>query len=270
MLTTKIFSNSKDVAGVALAINHAKFGMMIEMDNDSISRIEKRLNSKTLMPTTKQVAAWKEEIETLKAEIKTLTTQFDATQENYDTVVNGMVAPSDKGYSNDRNVVVRFLRIMASASNSKLEKYALKGYEWDESLASAFDTIHLFDDNNTSENGKIKASKSVKQAYADAENLIDKTLRDAFSLPVATDYNSAFRCKFNATTLKMLHESYVRGLSNKYKFSKDEDNDDIEYKSTKARTLIQVKVKKDGTRVYNYNGFNEVVTKLVIAKIAEA
>ena len=259
--------NDENALHLGIAVKFEQLDMTLSVISDKIVSLNKKIENKNGKLTIAQVEGYKSEKAELEKEMQEINAKVAECRPFYDLVVGEMVKTEGE-YANSEKAVRNILRVIASAENTKLEKYALMDFVDDstlETLFNAFETCHTLVSCN--EVGIASATKEVKKAYADAESTIQSILKNALSLPFATPYTEKIRVKFNGTSMHKLHESYVKSYSNKY--DKDKKENTITFKSCNARTIIQKKEDKDGKVKYNYTDFAKTLCVLAIEYIAK-
>lgn len=244
------------------AVNHEKVSMLILQCDDTIARLEKRLENKEKAEDSTQV-----EIDALKAEIEEarnlrsdLETKQVASLEVYNAVMKAMTDENSLGYGNKKTVVSTVLRVLATWDNAGLVKYAITPAFRSPALYEALQAIHV--NSLAGEFGNITMSKDVKEAYKKASVELEKIVKTTFSLSVETPYTEKTRVKITAEDKKLLNDCYVKGFSNKI-----EANDDgvVSFKKRTVNTLVKEKVnKKTGEKTYNYSGLASTIANIVI------
>ena len=234
--------------------------MTKKMNLDAIAKQAKIVANEKGNYDEDEVATAQAKIDKLEAENEKLDATMEELRTVYDSVIEAMTVPNDKGYSNNADTVRTVLRVVACAENSKLYKYAIIPAFENEDLYNALEAIHV--NNEVTEEGYSTNSKERVALYKSAQEQLDNIMRDTFSLPIATPYTTALRVKLNAQDRKVLHDVYVKGFSNK--FEKDDDGT-ITFKSRKYNTAVKKNRKGD----IDYSGLATDIAKLVIAKYAE-
>ena len=254
-----------------IAVKFEQLDMTLSVISDKIVSLNKKIENKSGKFTVAQVEGFKSEKEELEKEMQEINARIEECKPIYDIVLAEMTTPTttENGtFQNSETAVRNILRIIASAENTKLEKYALIDFvnnDTLETLFNAFETCHTLVASN--EVGIASATKEVKKAYSEAEATIQSILKNALSLPFATPYTDKVRVKFNGASMHKLHESYVKSYSNKYNKNKKEDT--IAFNSCNARTIIQKNTDKDGNVTYKYADFAKTLCVLAIEYIAK-
>lgn len=270
MLKTNIFAatiNDAQRVEFATAVSYSEFIMLIELAQAQISGLEKKIesNKKPMKNgfykyTDNEIKGFEDKINALKEDIKGYEDKVSECKKSYDKVVKGMAVGD-----NVKENVVRLLRLIATAGNSKLEKIALQSLNGDEELYKALEVCHDYT-NAITDDGVMSLTKKVKDNYKIAQGAIQKILKVSLSLPTANEYTGEVRIKFDKNRIYMIQDAYVQGYTNK--FSKDDDGS-ISYSGTVAKTLISAKTDKEGNTTYNWDRFNKVVCTLAVGVIAE-
>ena len=270
MLKTNIFSatiNDSQRVEFATAVSYSEFIMLIELAQSQIQSLQKKIesNKKPMKNgfykyTENEIKGFEDKIAQLKEDIKGYEDKVSECKKSYDKVIKALVVGE-----NSKDNVVRLLRVIATANNSKLEKIALQSLNGDAELYSALEVCHDYTTAVT-EDGSKTMTKKVKDNYKLASGMIQKILKVSLSLPTPTEYTDEVRIKFDKNRIYMIQDAYVQGYTNK--FSKEEDGS-ISYNGTTAKTLVSKKTDKEGNDTYNWDRFNKVVCTLTVGVIAE-
>ena len=270
MLNTNIFASTitdAQKAEFASAVSYSEFIMLIEVAQAQITGLKKKIESNKKPQkngkyrfTEAEVQAFIDKIRSLEADIKEYEGKVAEFKPTYDKVMKAMVVGD-----NSKDNVVRLLRVIATANNSKLEKIALQSLNGDIELYNALEVCHDYTTSVT-EDGAKTMTKKVKDNYKLASGTIQKILKVSLSLPTATEYTGEVRIKFDKNRVYMIQDAYVQGYANK--FTKEEDGS-VSYSGTVSRTLITKKTDKEGNDTYNWDKFNKVVCTLTVGVIAE-
>ena len=250
---------------LATAVKFEELDMTLTLTNDSIKSLEKKIENKNGKYTVQQVEGFKSEKELLEQEVSNITSKVEEVRPVYDLVIARMTEENEEGYANRLENVRNIFRVMATAENSKLEKYALVETVGSVELYDALEKCHSF--SNINDNGNRVQGKALKDAYEKAEGEVRSILKNALSLPVATYYTDTLRVKFKGASMAKLHECYVKSISNK--FEKEEDGT-INFVGHKVSTLISAKTNKNnGETTYNFSALATVVVKLTVEYLAK-
>lgn len=264
MLEIKFKTNAteNDKTAFGIAVHCAGVKMTISMLEDQISALDKKIENKNGTYTEDEVSGFESKREVLESDREDMLTKEADLLSVYESVRDSMI----EGGSIPENVD-NVLRCIAAAENSKLEKYALPNLGTVE-IYNYLTTCH--DLKATSENGKVTMSKAVKNAYVAAEDAVQRALRESLSLE-ESDYTEKLTIRFNKTDMRLIHETFITGFSNKYSVTKDDNGNEIsrEYKGVNVAKSIAVKTTKDGDTKYNFTKFNTVIARLVIGKLAK-
>lgn len=251
---------------LATAVKFEELDMVLSLNNDSIKSLEKKIENKSGKYTCEQVEGFKSEKKLLEEEIAKIEEKVAEVRPIYDKVIAEMTKiPEGSEYGNKLENVRNILRVIATADNTKLEKYALVESIGTSELYEALEKCHSFD--NVTDNGNRVQGKALKDAYVKAESEVRSILKNTLSLPFATYYTESLRVKFNGTTMAKVHECYVTGISNKYE--KDKESGDITFKGHKVNTLISAKTDKSGNTTYNFTKLATLIARLTVEYIAE-
>ncbi len=254
-------ATKEDRTAFAVAVQYSGLTMSISMTEDQIGSLEKKIENKKGTYTTAEVEGFKAKKILLEADLENFQEDAASIIGVYESVRDAMIENgSDEG--NVDNV----LRCIAAAENSKLEKYALKNLGTVE-IYNSLATCH--DIKRSNDLGGQIMGKAEKAAYASAEDAIQRALREALSLE-ESPYTEKLTVRFNKTDLRLIHETFIKGFSNKYEIEKDDKGNEISrtYKGVKVAKSITTKKTDDGMK-YDFRQFNTVVARLVIGKLAK-
>ena len=254
--------NDEQTIELATTVKFEELDMILSLNNDNIKSLSTKIENKQGKYTEEEVEAFKVQKQKLEAENLAINERVEEARPVYEKVLEAIANSGNgefcNGVDNTRNV----LRVVACAENSKLFKYALLSAIDNDDLFNAMEVCHNIDNNN--DLGGTKQTKEVKEAYKKAENQIQNILKTTLSLPFASDYTDVCRNKYNGADLKLLHECYVVGFSNKYDVK---DNSTV-FTGREVKKLINKKVNSKGEVTMNYKKFAEAICKLTIAKIS--
>lgn len=246
--------NNENTANFALAVKYAECDMNIQLLFDDLNKIIKKLQKEDISKEEKDfLVSQKKEI---SSNIEDIEVHMVSLEPAYVKVVENIT-----NAGNSEEVIVRMLRMISSAGNNKLMKYAVQDLA-DTELYEALENIHFLSKEN--EYGMTIQSKAVKQSYKNAKIRLETILKQSFSLSFENDYTTKVNAKFNSSDLKMLNECYVTGIRNK--FSSKEDGS-INFDTTVVNTLVSKKTnKKTGKTTYNMNKLFKVIADLALVK----
>lgn len=243
------------------AVAHENYDMNIQLLNDSIAKLEKKIANENNSYTIEEVQAFESQLEDAKESRAEFETKKAETLEIYTKVVDTMTIKNKDGFGNKKDVVRTVLRVLATWDNSKLVKYAIIPCFTSPQLYNALETIHIL--STADEDGQIILTDDVKKAYKNASNELESIIKNTFSLPFATEYTDKTRVKMNADDKKLLNDCYVKGFSNK--FEEDEKSGVITFKKRQINTLVKVKKdRKTKELVYDYSGLASTISNIVI------
>ena len=242
------------------AVAHENYEMTIQLLNDTIAKLEKKIANDNGTYTDEEVQAF----ESQKIELEESRTQYEeksaSTLEVYNKVVDAMSIKNKDGFGNKKDVVRTVLRVLASWDNSKLVKYAIIPAFESPALYEALEAIHI--NSVANENGELSMTKEVKDAYKKASAELESIIKNTFSLPFETVYTSKTRVKLNAEDKKLLNDCYIKGFSNK--FDTDDDGN-VTFKKRQINTLVKAKKnRKTGEVSYDYSGLASTISNIVI------
>lgn len=242
------------------AIAHENALMNIQMLNDSISKLDKKIENKNGDYSEEEVASFKAQKDKLEKSRDKFEEVSNDTLEVYTKVVDTMALKNENHFGNDKDVVRTVLRVLASWDNSKLVKYAIIPAFESKELYDCLETIHV--NSKCGENGELSMTKEVKEAYKKATDELDRIMKVTFSLPFATPYTDKMRIKLDAEDRNLLHKCYVKGFTNKY--TVNEESGTVEFSKRIINTLVKATKCKDGTMKYNYSGLASTISNIVI------
>lgn len=242
------------------AVTHEKSNMMLQLTDDTIAKLEKKIANENSTYSEEEIEAFKTQKESAENLRKELEEQSAATLEVYNKVVDAMTKKTENGFGNKKDVVRTVLRVLATWDNSKLVKYAIIPAFESPALYEALETIHIT--SKTRDNGELVMSEEVKTAYKNASTELESIIKNTFSLPFETEYTSKTRVKMTAEDKKLLNDCYIKGFSNKF----DTDNDGIvTFKKRQINTLVKVKKdRKTGETIYDYSGLASTICNIII------
>lgn len=242
------------------AVAHENYEMSIQLLNDSITKLEKKIANEKNLYSAEEVQAF----ESQKLEAEESRSKFEKksadTLEIYTKVVDAMSVKNKDGFGNKKDVVRTVLRVLASWDNSKLVKYAIIPAFQSPALYEALETIHIT--STAGENGELTLTEEVKSAYKNASKELESIIKNTFSLPFETEYTSKTRVKLSAEDKKLLNDCYIKGFSNKF----DTDDDGVvTFKKRQINTLVKAKKnRKTGETTYDYSGLATTISNIVI------
>lgn len=244
----------------AHAIAHENASMSIQLLNDTIAKLEKKIANEKGTYSEEEVQAF----EVQKIDLEESRAKFEEshaeTLEVYEKVVANMSTRNENGFGNSKDVVRTVLRVLASWDNSKLVKYAIIPAFESPELYNALETIHI--NSKAGENGNITMSKEVKDAYKKASNELESIIKNTFSLPFATNYTDKTRVKITAEDKKLLNDCYIKGFTNKFDV---DDDGNVTFKKRTINTLVKAKKDRKTQEVtYDYSGLASTIANIVI------
>lgn len=244
------------------AVAHEKSAMLIQLINDSIEKLDKKIateNNENKVYSEEDYAAFKKQREELESAKKEEEEKSANTLEVYTKVVNAMSLKNEHGFGNHKDVVRTVLRVLATWDNSKLVKYAIVPCFESPVLYETLETIHVL--SKADEDGRISMTKDVKEAYKNATKELESIIKNTFSLPFATLYTDKTRVKMDSEDKKLLNECYVKGFRNKF----DEKDGVISFRERQINTLVKAKKnRKTGKTEYNYTALATTICNIVM------
>lgn len=243
------------------AVEYESAGMNIHMLDDTISKLNNKIENKNNTYTAEEVQAFQSQKNTAIES----RTKFEATQSElsdiYNKVVSAMSEKNDDHFGNNKDVVRTVLRVLGTWNNSKLVKYAIIPTFQSPALYEALQAIHI--NSKAGEDGNITMSKEVKEAYKKASQELETIIKTTFSLPFETPYTTKTRVKLTAEDKKLLNDCYIKGFSNK--FDVDDEAGTVSFKKRQVNTLVTAKKnRKTGETEYNYSGLAGTIANIVI------
>ena len=243
------------------AISHESADMNIQLLNDSIAKLEKKILNENNSYSAEEVQAFQVQL----ASAKESRTKFEDSQaqtlEAYNKVVSAMSEKNADHFGNSKDVVRTVLRVLATWDNSKLVKYAIIPAFQSPVLYEALEAIHI--NSKAGDDGNIVMNKEVKEAYKKASQELETIIKTTFSLPFETPYTSKTRVKLTAEDKKLLNDCYIKGFGNK--FDVDDEKGTVSFKKRQVNTLVKAKKnRKTGETTYDYSGLASTIANIVI------
>lgn len=243
------------------AITHENALMNIQLLNDSIAKLEKKIENKDNTYTEEEVSAFQSELDKLVTSREKFEKTSDDTLEVYTKVVDTMTIKNENHFGNSKDNVRTVLRVLASLSDSNLMKLAIIPRFESHELYDCLETIHI--NSMCGEDGQLSMTKAVKDAYKEANAHLDTIMKETFSLPFETPYTEKMRVKLTAEDRKLLHDCYIKGFKNT--FSVDEKTGMVDFVNREVNTLVKAKKnRKTGEVTYNYSGLATTIASIVI------
>ena len=263
MLSINFKNNAtvNDQAAFSQAVKYAGLSMTLELVSDQISALDKKIENKGGKYTTDEVEGFKSKKTLLEVDKETFEEEAAGIIAIYETVKDSMVESGSIPENVDN-----ILRVIAAAENSKLEKYALKRL----GTVEIYNNLMACHDlSRSNDNGLAIIGKNDRAAYDAAQDAIQRELREALTLEESA-YTEKLTVRFNKTDMRLIHETFIRGFSNQYEVTKDDQGNEVSrvYKGVKVSRSIMTKKSKDGDVKYNFGKFNETIARLAIGKIA--
>lgn len=248
-------------ANFNVAITHENALMSIQILNDSIDRLDKKIENKDNTYTEEEVSAFEAQRSKLVVSREKFEEVSASTLEVYTTVVKDMTVKNENHFGNSNENVRTVLRVLASLSDNNLMKLAIIPRFESPELHDCLETIHV--NSMCGEDGQLSMTKAVKDAYKEANAQLDTIMKETFSLPFETPYTDKMRVKLTAEDRKLLHDCYIKGFKNT--FSVDEKSGVVEFVDREVNTLVKTKKnRKTGEVTYNYSGLATTIASIVI------
>lgn len=243
------------------AISHESAGMNIQLLNDTIAKLEKKIANENDNYSAEEVQAFQVQLDSATESRTKFETSQAKTLEVYNKVVTTMSEKNADHFGNSVDVVRTVLRVLATWDNSKLVKYAIIPAFQSPELYEALQAIHI--NSKAGDDGNLVMSKEVKEAYKKASAELETIIKKTFSLPFETPYTDKTRVKITAEDKKLLNDCYIKGFSNK--FDVDDEKGTVSFKKRQINTLVKVKKnRKTGEITYDYSGLASTISNIVI------
>lgn len=243
------------------AVQHESCNMNIQLLDDSIAKLEKKIANENDNYSAEEVQAFQVQLDSANESRSKFETSQAETLEVYNKVVTAMSEKNADHFGNSVDVVRTVLRVLATWDNSKLVKYAIIPAFQSPELYEALQAIHI--NSKAGDNGNLVMSKEVKDAYKKASQELETIIKKTFSLSFETPYTDKTRVKLTAEDKKLLNDCYIKGFSNK--FDVDDEKGTVSFKKRQINTLVKVtKNKKTGEMEYNYSGLASTISNIVI------
>lgn len=243
------------------AVEHESRNMNIQLLDDTIAKLEKKIANENGNYSTEEVQAFQVQLDSAKEARTNLEKTQAETLEVYNKVVAAMTQKNADHFGNSADVVRTVLRVLASWDNSKLVKYAIIPAFQSPELYEALQAIHI--NSKAGDDGNLVMSKEVKEAYKKASAELETIIKRTFSLPFETPYTDKTRVKLTAEDKKLLNDCYIKGFSNK--FDVDDEKGTVSFKKRQVNTLVKAKKnRKTGEITYDYSGLASTIANIVI------
>lgn len=243
------------------AVEHEACSMNIQLLNDSISKLEKKIANENGNYSAEEVQAFQVQLNSaIESRTKFEKTLAD-TLDTYNKVIAAMSEKNADHFGNNKDVVRTVLRVLGSWDNSKLVKYAIIPAFQSPELYEALEAIHI--NSSADDDGHLVMSKEVKEAYKKASAELETIIKTTFSLPFETPYTSKTRVKLTAEDKKLLNDCYIKGFSNK--FDIDDEKGTVKLKKRQINTLVKTKKNRKTNEItYDYSGLASTIANIVI------
>lgn len=243
------------------AVEHEACSMNIQLLNDSISKLEKKIANENGNYSAEEVQAFQVQLNSaIESRTKFEKTLAD-TLDTYNKVIAAMSEKNADHFGNNKDVVRTVLRVLGSWDNSKLVKYAIIPAFQSPELYEALEAIHI--NSSADDDGHLVMSKEVKEAYKKASAELETIIKTTFSLPFETPYTSKTRVKLTAEDKKLLNDCYIKGFSNK--FDIDDEKGTVKFKKRQINTLVKTKKNRKTNEItYDYSGLTSTIANIVI------
>lgn len=243
------------------AVEHEACSMNIQLLNDSISKLEKKIANENGNYSAEEVQAFQVQLNSaIESRTKFEKTLAD-TLDTYNKVIAAMSEKNADHFGNNKDVVRTVLRVLGSWDNSKLVKYAIIPAFQSPELYEALEAIHI--NSSADDDGHLVMSKEVKEAYKKASAELETIIKTTFSLPFETPYTSKTRVKLTAEDKKLLNDCYIKGFSNK--FDIDDEKGTVKFKKRQINTLVKTKKNRKTNEItYDYSGLASTISNIVI------
>lgn len=254
------------------AVRYELLGMQIELNDDSISSLEKKIENKNGSYTPEEVDGFKSKKLQLESDNAKMSVEMDSLKSDYTIVLDSVssttkVLDNNETVMNDRNAVRNVLRLVACGENSKCFKKAIINDIKLDSLYENFMSIHDCTNSDLyNENGARLNNKSAQEAYKALNIEISGLLKSMFSISLENEYTKKINVKVNKTDLALLHETFVTGCSVDYVV--DNKNHTKTYNGVSLKTAIRKSI-KDEKVTYSDRSFKETLAKIAMGYICD-
>lgn len=264
--------NDKNVDATFNAVRYELLDMEIELNDDQISSLEKKIENKNGSYTNEEVEGFMSKKEVLRVENKKKYDEMENLRGDYTTIVT-TIAKTTKVLDNGntvQNVIIavrNIFRIVACGENRKCFKKAILDDIKLDSLYEKFMSIHdCTNPDLYNENGARLNNKSAQDAYKASNAEIQGLLKSMFSIPLENEYTKKINVKVNKTDLALLHETFVTGCNIDYVI--DNKNQTKTYNGVSLKTAIRKSI-KDEKVTYSDRSFKETLAKIAMGYICE-
>ena len=264
--------NNEKVNATFNAVRYELLDMEIELNNDQISSLEKKIENKNDSYTDEEVEGFMSKKKALGVENKKKFDEMENLLGDYTTVITtiektAMVLDNGDTVQNDFNAVRNIFRIVACGENSKCFKKAIINDIKLDSLYENFMAIHDCTNSDLyNENGARLNNKSAQDAYKALNAEIQGLLKSMFSISLENEYTKKVNTKVNKTDLALLHETFVTGCSVDYVV--DNKNHTKTYNGVSLKTAIRKSI-KDEKITYSDRSFKETLAKIAMGYICD-
>lgn len=265
-------NNNENVDATFNAVRYELLDMEIELNDDQISSLEKKIENKNGSYTDEEVEGFMSKKKALGVENKKKFDEMENLLGDYTTVINTIektVKVLDNGdtVQNDFNSVRNIFRIVACGENSKCFKKAIINDIKLDSLYENFMAIHDCTNSDLyNENGARLNNKSAQDAYKALNSEIQGLLKSMFSISLENEYTKKVNVKVNKTDLALLHETFVTGCTIDYVI--DNKNHIKTYNGVSLKTAIRKSI-KDEKVTYSDRTFKETLAKIAMGYICD-
>lgn len=265
-------NNNEKVNATFNAVRYELLDMEIELNEDQISSLEKKIENKNASYTNEEVEGFKSVKVALMVDNKKKYDEMENLVKDYTTIVTTIAKTTkilDNGNTvqNVINAVRNIFRIVACGENRKCFKKAILDDIKLDNLYETFMAIHdCTNPDLYNENGARLNNKSAQDAYKALNIEIQGLLKSMFSIPLENEYTKKINVKVNKTDLALLHETFVTGCNIDYVI--DNKNHTKTYNGVSLKTAIRKSI-KDEKVTYSDRSFKETLAKIAMGYICD-
>lgn len=265
-------NNNEKVNATFNAVRYELLDMEIELNNDQISSLEKKIENKNGSYTNEEVEGFMSKKKALRVDNEKKSAEMENLMGDYTAVIlitadTTKVLDNGDTVQNDLNAVRNIFRIVACGENRKCFKKAILDDIKLDSLYENFMAIHDCTNSDLyNENGARLNNKSAQDAYKALNAEIQGLLKSMFSISLENEYTKKINVKVNKTDLALLHETFVTGCNIDYII--DNKNHTKTYNGVSLKTAIRKSI-KDEKVTYSDRSFKETLAKIVMGYICE-
>lgn len=271
MSTINIFAdlkNKENNNNLFTAVGYESNLMMIQLIDDSIAGFNKIISNDSGDYTEDEIKVAKDKKKKAEAEKQELINENEKNSEVYSKVISVVTDSKNEYTRNDKIAFRNILRIIACGDNKRFFKLAVLAGTNDDNeimkdLYNLFTTCHSLDGNFNDDGMRLHYAVEFT-AHSKISEIIQKYMREMFSIPVENEYTKKVTTRFNKQDLAILHECFVTGYDFKTKKNK---NGTLTVGEGEYKTSISKKTNKDGKEKYDSVKFRELLAKIVFQKL---